>query len=79
MSTRKNPNRCIERRIAFYPHYKYHHLLIAAAHSLLIGKSKMLCDIVKEHFDRLPECDREKLMYIYDNMTDQERQYPGQL
>lgn len=79
MSSRKNPNCCLQRQINIYPHIKYHQLFIAYAHSSLLGKSRTGCEIIKGYFDEMTQLERDKLQSVYENMTPEQRKHPGRL
>lgn len=55
----------LERRLCFYPHPKYHKLVLALSYNNEESKAKTVEGIIKKFFDGLPEIEKEGMLKRY--------------
>ncbi len=68
-----------ENEVTTYPNPFYIKLIIADAYCVSESKARIVEDIVKNHYDKMDQHRREKLLATYEKMTAQERKYPKKI
>jgi len=64
-----------ERELTAYPKSRQFRLFIAWCSKERIKKSKALCLIIQEKFDRMDTREQSQLLFNYDNLTEEQKKY----
>ncbi len=66
-------NDTLARRISESPNWFHYKLIVAFSYERQQHKAETVIDILKKHFDAIPNLEQKRLLDVYDNLTPQQR------